>query len=200
MATFLKFFGTDSERVDLTYSIKREIARAESHKVAGFSRSKPPGVFKTGDIIFMGRMVRDNKLNPQRDYVIFGKGIVASEFSLPRDEATVDDIARINFRRKWPYYLQLTNTSFINGSLVNGIFLETIIGQFEHETFERTKQWKKEGRLNSIRQAFANQSFIEFSELASKWVEQEFCENIDSYGAIDQEFLNALPRPDNSTG
>jgi len=199
MAAFIKFFGSDNAREALTYSIKAEIKRAECHKVAGFSEKRPPTNFNPEDIIYMGRMVNDDNLDPKNDYIIFGKGVVADSFKLPRDKATLKDTMRLPFRSQWPLYLQLKDTVFIKGTLRSGILIEAIIKQFQYNSFHKTLAWYNSGKRNfSIRTAFSNQSYIELTKEASEWVDQKFRERIRNFGQVEQEYLNSLSKPDNS--
>ena len=192
MASYLKFFGSDDSREPRTYSIQAEIQRAESHCVAGFSENRKPIVFHKDDIIFMGRMVKE-----PNDYIIFGRGIVACEFQLTRDHATLEDIKRCPFREKWPFYLRLADTIFINGSLHNGVAIESLIEKFSCNSFTRTRQWFENDKRNfSIRTAFANQSYVELTNEASGWLNEVFKSRLEKFGRVDEAFLKMLPRPE----
>lgn len=189
MKSYLKFFGGDSARAERNYEIISEVRRAESHCVAGFSERRKPTIFEKGDEVFFGRMV-----SYPNDYIIFGKGIVADSFKLPRDKATNSDVLRIPFRKDWPYYLQMENTIFINGMLSNGITIQKIINEFNNNAFTRTmdgKNWKL-----TVRQAFSNQSYIEFTPVCCDWLKSEFQNCIDKFGKISEEEILKIPCPE----
>ena len=183
MAAFIKFFGSDNAREALTCSIKAEIKRAECHKVAGFSEKRPPTNFNLGDIIYMVRMVNDDNLDPKNDYIIFGKGVVADSFKLPRDKATLKDTMRLPFRSQWPLYLQLKDTVFIKGTLRSGILIEAIIKQFQYNSFHKTLAWYNSGKRNfSIRTAFSNQSYIELQKKPANGLTKNFANESETLG------------------
>ena len=191
MKYYIKFFGDTEHRWMRNCAILNEVRRAESHAVAGFSRSKPPSAFVQGDIIYLSRMVTQNN-----EHIIFGKATVADQFTLPRDEATESDIERIKFRNVWCYYLQLINPIFILGNLSNGVELKSIIDLLGGEAFERTRNGR--GWLRSVRQAFCNQPYIELTIQGHKLALKLFDEKINVYGYINPEIIRFIPTPENA--
>jgi hypothetical protein len=191
MKKYLKFFGADNARVGRDYLVVDEISRAESHCVAGFSRKRKPTVFEPNDIMYLARMVKH-----PNDYVVFGKGIVADSFQLPRDQATPDDTLRIPFRKRWPYYLQLVDTVFINGNLHNGITIGSLIKVHGYNSFLRTQNWTNTGK--SIKRAFSNQAYVELTDEVANWLNGEFEFKLQENGGVDEEMLIHIQRPMNA--
>lgn len=191
MAFYLKLFGSDKQRVSLDYPVLSEIRRAESHAVAGFSEKRPPSNFAKNDKLFLIRMVKDDCLTPQNDYVVFGRAKVASPFDLNLDRASNEDIKRIPFRKEWPLYLRLKEPEFINGTLRNGIVIQDMIKELGCKSFQRTINWHPQ----DIRRVFSNQSWVEVTELACLWLDKMFDKAILNHGCVTQQELDRLPKP-----
>ena len=192
MASYVKFFGGDKYREELTFNIKDELKRAECHYSASFSEHRKPVKFKENDLIFLARLTKK-----PNDYAIFGRGLVASTFLLPRDRATASDIIRIEWKKQWPLYLRLKETQFIEGSLKNGILLEDVIKKFQLNSFTRTKTWFDNNKKNiKIRTVFCNQPDVELTKEASLWVNEKFEVALQNFGQISDEYIANLPKPE----
>ena len=190
MSSYMKFFGSDAPggRANRNYQVRDEIIRSECHCVAGFSRK--PLTFKADDTFYMGRMV-----NHPNDYIVFGKGIVAAPFQLLRDKATASDIDRINFRGKWPYYIQLINTVFINGPISNGITIESLIKEHQRNAFVNAVGLAPH---QSIRTLFMKKAYVELTQDATTWLDAEFSNRMTIHGTVDQNYLREAPKPENA--
>jgi hypothetical protein len=189
---FVKFFGKSDYREDLNYTSKEEIQRSHCHWALTFSgrrgryRNGRPRKYKTGDIVYMARMLEG------RDYAIFGKG-VAIQHNDKRDYASLEDIAEINWKENWPIYIRVQNTTFINGKMKDCPKLSELINSLQYDSFPTTQKnhiggAKKINPWDSLRQ----QADIQLTEIAAEWLENKFQESLKINGRISNDFLDNI--------
>ena len=186
---FIKFFGTASERVPLTFTTRKEIERALCHYACGFSKNKKPRQINDGDIIYMARMTNDPK-----NYAIFGKA-EAIKFIDGRDEATKDEIAQRPWKKDWPIYLRIVNPIFIDGTLGDCVLLYDLIKVLDYESFPSTKKRYENGeRKINPRQSLSQRAYIKLTTTAVEWLEPRFQEVLNKIGQVDKHFIDSLPQ------
>jgi len=189
---FVKFFGKSEHREDLNFTSKEEIQRSHCHWALTFSgrrgryRNGRPRKYKTGDIVYMARMLEG------REYAIFGKGI-AIQHNDKRDNASPEDIAHINWKADWPVYIRVQETQFIDGKMKDCPKLSELINSLHYDSFPTTKKMYHDGKENinpwdSLRQ----QADIQLTDIAAEWLENRFQEALKLNGSISNTFLSNL--------
>ncbi len=184
---FIKFFGKNEHRVLLNYNSKSEIENGCCHYALSFSRKsndKRPRKYRTGDVVFMARMIHNN------DYAIFGKGITIAHNDI-RDIAGPNDQKHVPWIYDWPILIRVYNTIFIDSTMQNCPKMSELIEELDYDSFLRTSQKHSNGieninPWNSLRQ----QADIWLSEAGAVWMEQKFAEAISINGKVSDSFIN----------
>ena len=186
---FVKFFGTASNRVSMTFTAREEIDRALCHYACGFSINKKPRQINDGDIIYMARMTE----NP-RDYAIFGKA-EAIRFVDGRDQASQLEIEQRPWKSQWPIYLRVTNPTFIDGTMADCVLLYDLIKALDYESFPSTKRRYENGerRINP-NNSLGQQAYVKLTHSAVEWLEPRYQEGLNRIGKVDKQFLDSLPQ------
>ena len=186
---FIKFFGTSNNRVELDYSVRKEIDRALCHYACGFSKKRRPREINDGDIIFMARMTK----RPD-DYAIFGKAI-AIKHTEGRDEASKKEIKERGWKQRWPIYLRVKETSFIDGTMADCILLSDLISKFDYNSFPSTKKRFDDGEKNiKPTKSLMRKAYVRLTHDAAEWLEQEFNETAGNIGKVNDTYLKGLPQ------
>jgi hypothetical protein len=126
---FVKFFGSANNRVPFSFLAREEVTRALCHYACCFSVS--PRQFRTGDVIYMGRMTSPN------DYAIFGRAKAVSYVS-NRDRASAAELLEREWKKKWPLYIRVTSSRFIDTSMGNCVMLYDLIRNLDYQSFSST--------------------------------------------------------------
>jgi len=192
---FLKFFGTAENRVNWNFSVEDEIKRAESHYACAWPKGKRPRSISHGDVIFMARLTQK-----PNGHAIFGRA-----WGLPhvegRDDATINEIKRCDWKKRWPHYIRVFDPVFIDGRMSDCIKLDDLMNKFGSESFistSRNKQ-KRVGNINP-RKALMQQACVELTPEAAIWLDENFSKVLSDIGRVTEEFINSLPRSDIQTG
>ncbi|MEK6635161.1 MAG: phospholipase D family protein [Planctomycetota bacterium] len=188
---YVKFFGTDKNRMNSEFKVRDEIERALCHYACGFSIKKPPKQFKDGDIIYMARMTKK-----PNDYAIFGRA-EAVKFVEGRDHATPNEKEQREWKKEWPIYLGVENPVFIDGKLGDCILLYDLIKALDYESFPTTKKRVQNGEINiNPRKSLSQQPYIELTDKAVEWLEPKFNRVLETIGRVPKSYINSLPKSD----
>jgi hypothetical protein len=182
---FVKFFGVSSDRPPQSLAVIEEVERAGCHAVCTYPANKRPRSVQSGAIIFMGRYVTD-------DVRIFGRA-VAMAYRDCDDDATPADIARREWRARWPHYIRVRQAEFINGAMRDGVSLEQMIDELEQDTFASTSRNSAAKRGNvDPRQSVSQQSHLELTPRAMQWLNEHLERCFERNGKISAAELAKL--------
>jgi len=185
---YVKFFGTANNREGLNFPVKEEINRALCHYACGFSEKKKPRQINSGDIIYFARLTK----NPN-NYSIFGRGI-AVKYDEERDRASEKEIIERPWKKDWPVYLRVKNTSFVDGTLGDCTLMNKLIDELDYMAFSSTKSRFENGERDiNPKRSLSQQPYIKLSNEGAKWVEANFYKDVIRSGKVEEEFLNSLP-------
>lgn len=184
---YVKFFGKADFRQTLDYHARTEIKRSHCHWAVTFSRKGGhPIRYRDGDIVYMAMMLKDG------DYAIFGKGI-ALKHKHNRDEASADDILKVDWKQKYPYYIRVRDTQFIDSTMSNCPGLNQLIKNLDIDSFASIQKRNNNGEKNiKIKNSLRQKADVRLSEISAEWVEKRFQEAVKLHNSVPQPFLDAL--------
>jgi len=186
----VKFFGEGTNRLERSFSIFSEIERAGCHWACSYP--KRPRQPKDGALLYMGRLVKG-----PNDILIFGRGI-GMEHQDSRDVASAADLAKRPWKVDWPYYVRVHDAEFIDGTLGDGISLNTLMKELGSDAFGSTQRHARngdEGNTNP-RLAIMQQPQVELSLEAIQWLNDRFEQRLRRFGRISREQLAKLDWPE----
>lgn len=181
---FIKFFGKNEHREELSYPIKNEIEYGCCHYALSFSDKKGrPRRYRDGDVVYMAKMLHES------NYAIFGKGITIKHND-SRDIADKKDKKHVPWIMDWRILVRVHSTEFIDGTLKNCPKMSELIDTLDYASFHSTLNRYNKGERNikpwnSLRQ----QADIKLSNLGAQWLEEKFQKAINKNGRITQEFI-----------
>jgi hypothetical protein len=187
---FVKFFGEGDKRSDLTSSVLEEVDRSGSHWACSYPKGRRPRSVQDGDVMFIGRMVRDPD-----DTRIIGRAIGFAHVK-GLDDASPADISRRPWKRKWPHYVQVREPEFVHGMLANGVSLNRLMVELGWAAFASTTRNHERGRGNvNPRLAFRQQAAVELSSAGTAWLNRELDDAFWRHGKLPQVELDRLDQP-----
>jgi hypothetical protein len=187
---FIKFFGTGDRRAQRDMLIFDEIAGSESHWSLSYPGSKRPRQVQTGDVMFIGRMVRSPS-----DTMIYGRA-VAYRYEPGRDDASSADKKRRSWKKEWSRYIRVRDPEFIDGPLSNGISLNELMTEFKAKSFASTEANQRAGSGNTNpRHSLKSKAQIRLSARAANWLNAKFNLALAEQGRIPITRLEHLYWP-----
>ena len=177
---FVKFLGESRKRKPLSYSIEETIRRTDCHHVLCYPKNKRPRNVKDGDTMFIARMTE--KPNDMR---IFGRAI-GMEHQEERDNATEDEIDRLDWKREWPRYIRIYHVEFVAGTLENGVSLNELMDALEADSFASTQRNKHTGGNTNPRESYQRHPAVKLSQEGREWVTEKLQEAFDRHGKISR--------------
>lgn len=187
---FVKFLGEGSNRVPLSFRTIEEIKRAGCHWAVAYPATKRPRSVEEGAVIFIARLTRE-----PNDIRVFGRAIGMRH--LPgRDDATAEDIARRDWKSKWPRYVRVHHAEFVAGDMSNGISLNALMDAMGANSFAPTKRNAARGAGNTDpRRAYQQQAAVELSGEGVAWLGERLQAAFDQHGKVPQDELEKLDWP-----
>ena len=188
---FIKFLGrgTAEHRAPLSTRVFDEIRSSHCHYA--LSQSKRPRSVRDGDVVYIGRFTRDPD-----DIRVFGKAI-GMRYVPGRDDATDDDIERIDWRSKYRRYTRVHHAQFIAGTLENGVSRNTLMDSLGSDSFLSTQLNAKSGKGNTDpRRAVRQQASVRLTVEGSAWLEARLQKAFETHGMVSQRELDTLYWPD----
>jgi hypothetical protein len=187
-AYYIKFFGKGDSKEVHSYPVRKYVNDSGCHYACTFS--KRPRQVNTGDIVFISCMVG----NPD-DYAIFGR-TEAIQHDERRDNATPEEIKQRPWKKDWPVYLRVKNGEFIEGAMENCPMLwNDVLREFDSRIFYRTKARSDAGEKGvDPKKSVRQKAYIRLSDEAGRWIDRKFQAALRENGAVDQEYLNSLPK------
>ncbi|UCS93942.1 phospholipase D family protein [Echinicola marina] len=188
---FIKFFGKNETRVDLTHHSRKEIEQSCCHYALSFSRKsndKRPRKYRNGDVVFMAKMIHGN------DYAIFGKGYTLAHDD-NRDIAGIDDQQHVSWIFDWPILVRVYDVLFLDTTMSNCPKMSELISDLDYSSFKRTMERHQRGYenikpWNSLRQ----QADIWLSDTGAMWLEKKFNRALAQNGQVPDSFINQFYR------
>lgn len=187
---FVKFFGRADNRSSRSHSIFEEVKGSESHWSLSYPKGKRPRQPKTGDVMFIARMVHS-----KNDMLIYGRA-VAYKHQPGRDDASAEDIQRRDWKKQWCHYIRVRDPQFIAGTLENAISLNKLMSELKAEAFASTAKNKRRGTGNfDPRKAIMRKAQVLLSSKATNWLNAEFNHALNKHGRIATSELEELHWP-----
>lgn len=175
----VKFFGLGSDRSPRNMLILDQVSESGCHWACTYPKGKRPRNVADGAIIFMARLVSD-----PNDIIIYGRAIGHSHVP-GRDDATEFDISQRSWKDHWCHYIRVTNPEFIDGTLSDGISLNTLMDKFNHSSFTSTLNNKAKGVGNTNpRKAYMQQASVRLTSDSSEWLNTQLSNRMDKLGKI----------------
>ena len=185
---FVKFFGESTNRCSQKILILEEVKRSGCHWACTYPKGKRPRQVKDGDVMFMGRMVKEPD-----DILIYGRAIALSHQE-GRDDATPDDIAEREWKEKWPHYIRVHHPEFLAGTLSKGISMNRLMKELEEDAFVSTQEHAAAGEGNmDPRRAYSQQAAVRLSREGLEWLNlhlQEALEDRGRFGTAEFDQLD----------
>ena len=187
---YVKFFGKADSRAELNFPVVREIKSALCHYACCFPSSKKPRQVNEGDVVFMARMTK----HPY-DYAIFGKAI-ALKYTDGRDQASKQEIAERDWKKRWSAYLRVKDPVFIDGTMADGILLlDGLVSRFGYDSFQSTQENFNAGAGNvDPRKSIMRKAYVRLTHTSAEWLEQKFDEAVGNVGSVAQTIIKGLPQ------
>lgn len=186
---FVKFFGKGNikDRVELHGLVWDEVKRAGCHWACSYPKNKKPRQVRDGDIMFLGRLTRQ-----PNDIMIFGYAI-ASKYKEGRDDATPENIKLRNFMGKWSRFIRVHDAQLIDGEMLDGISLNTLMNKFDSSSFVSTAKHKIAGKGNSNpKTAYSQQAAVKLTKESATWLLDKVNDRLQKVGRISYQRLSNL--------
>ena len=185
---FVKFLGSDDNRVSLSTCTIKELKSGGCHRAACYSRR--PRQVKDGDIIFMGRMTK----NPN-DTIVFGRAI-GKEYEEGCDDATDADIEFRSWKQDFPHYIRVYDPEFLQGTLQNGVSLHDLMDELGSDSFEPTQHNARRGVGNTDpRKSVMRRAALRLSPESFSWLNERLEAAFSRHGKIPNETIRDLDWP-----
>ena len=193
--SFVKFLGKRETggSEPLSCPIVDVVKDGECHWSLTYPSGKRPNQPKDGDAMFIARLTEK-----PNDIRIFGCA-TAMKYVEGRDEATAEDIARRDWKKRYSRYIRVYDAEFINGTLENGVSLYEMMDTLESDSFESTQRNEREGKGNNTdpRQAYNSQPHVRLSKEGFEWLRDKLQLAFGTHGKIPDAEIDKLYLPSN---
>ena len=181
---FIKFSGEGNNRTKWTKRVFDEVKEADSHRYLTYPKDKRPRIVENGDRIYFGRMVED-----PIDIVIFGRAF-GLEYNPQIDDASAQDIKLRPWKSKWPHYIRVYRTEFIDGTLADGISLNGLMKELGSDAFVTSQSRALNGKpYGDLRDAYRNRPAVRLTEKAATIIDSRLDRIYAKLGRIIQTDL-----------
>jgi hypothetical protein len=185
---FVKFFGEGHRRLPQTLPILQEVDRAGCHWACAY-RQRPRQV-NDGALMFLGRLVKR-----PHDVRIFGRAVGMRHIP-SRDEASAEDIARRDWKRRWRYYVRVHGAEFIDGTLRDGVSLYQLIDELGAGAFVTTNRRAEAGETEiNPRRSYGRRPAVELTPQGAAWIAGHLQDAFHRHGTIQRAALEQLDWP-----
>lgn len=139
--------------------------------------------------MFISRLVKGP------DIRIFGRA-VALKHEAGRDDATDADIARRQWKARWPRYIRVHNAEFVAGNMHNGVSLSELMEALGRDSFAPTQRNAAKGHGNTNpRRSIMQKAQIKLSNEGFKWLNPRLQSALDTHGRVSDHDLRELDWP-----
>ncbi len=140
--------------------------------------------------MFFGRLVKR-----PHDVRIFGSALGMRHIQ-GRDEASVTDIARREWKSRWRYYIRVHGTRFLDGTLGDGVSLYTLIDELGPHAFLTTSRRASAGEIAiNPRRSYGRQPAVELTPVGAAWIAEHLETAFQRCGTIHPSVLEQLDWP-----
>lgn len=190
---FVKFLGKREKggSKPLSYPVINVVEDGECHWAVTYPSSRRPRQPQDGDTIFIARLTTEDP----RGIRIFGCA-TAMKHVEGRDEATDEDIARHDWKRRYSQYIRVYDAEFINGTLENGISLYEMMRELQSDSFATTQNNARKGEGNTDpRRAYFSKPDVRLSKDGFEWLREKLLIAFKMHGKIPQAEIDKLYFP-----
>ena len=140
--------------------------------------------------MFLARLTND------QDIVVFGRAIGMRHIA-GRDDASAADIARRNWKERWPHYIRVNNAEFVAGVLANGVSLNELMDALGPMAFAATqKRFDDNPRAKiNVRGAYARKPAVRLTPQATSWLNERLQRAFNRYGKVPPADMALLDWP-----
>jgi hypothetical protein len=187
---FVKFLGQSGNRAELSLKTIDEIKSAGCHWAVAYPAKRRPRGVEDGAIVYIARLTKE-----PNDMRIFGRAI-GMKHEPGRDDASPDEIALRPWKNTWPRYIRVHHAEFVAGTMANGISLNELMEELEHNSFASTQRNARSGKGSTkTRMAYARQAGVELTSEAKVWLDSKLEGAFAAHGKIPQVALDSLDWP-----
>lgn len=184
---FVKLFGTSRDRESHETSVFDEVLGSDSHRVLSYPKNKRPRSVKEGDLIFIGRMVKD-----PNDIMVYGRAR-GLKHDPNIDNATAEDIKLKKWKSDWSRYIRVYQAEFVKGTLGDGISLYKLMNELGPDTSVTTQFNAKKGKGDiNPKHAYRSQASVRLTERAARLLNNRLDEEFSKLGRLSEEELNKV--------
>lgn len=185
--SFVKFFGNGGDRALRTAPVWEQVHAAECHWACTYPKGKRPRQVQDGSIMFMAWLVEEPE-----DIIVFGRAIGMRHVD-GRDDATEADIARRDWKAKWPHYVRVHHAQFLAGDLRGGVSLNMMMDDLGPAAFATTQQRADAGETGiNVRRAYARQAHVELTPASHRWLDARLEEAFARHGRMAPATFDAI--------
>jgi hypothetical protein len=187
---FVKFFGESGNRADRDMPTLEEVQRSGCHWACTYPQGKRPRQVKDGNLMFMGRLVRE-----PNDILVYGRAI-GMQYEAGRDDASPADLELRPWKVDWPHYVRVHHAEFIAGNLSNGISLNELMITLKADSFAATQRnaLSRVGNTDP-RRAYQQQAAVELAPQGIAWLNERLEIAFARHGKIAPVALESLDWP-----
>ena len=110
-----------------------------------------------------------------------------------RDDATLADIERYEWRKKWSRYIRVHNAEFVNGTLENGVSLNELMDNLKANSFNSTQRNAVLGEGNTNpRRAYRQQAAVELSAEGFSWLAERLQAAFEAHGKVPLDSIEDI--------
>jgi HKD family nuclease len=183
---FVKFLGSQTNRVENDFEAITEIERAHCHYALCYPDNGTPRRYKDGDVVFIARLLK------QRDYAFFGRAITLHHVK-DRDRVSNEELLILPWKKAYPVYIRIKDVEFLNTSMGNCPTMNQLINLFNEESFSKTQQRYLAGEKNiNPKNSLRQRADIQLSTMAGIWLEEAFKLKKEKLKLVPKKFLDKL--------
>lgn len=185
----VKFLGKGDYRAPLSNKTLDEVKESGCHWALTYPRNKRPRSVEDGAMMFIARLIDDG------DIRIYGRAIGLA-YKQGRDDATSEDIKNRNWKTKYPHYIRVYGSEFVDGTLENGVSLAELINTLGTNSFASTQRRATAGEASiNPRLSIRRQAALKLSNEGTAWLTRQLELKFATYGTISRAKLRNLDWP-----
>lgn len=189
---FVKFFGQANRRERPTIEMFELLDSTGAHWACTYPAGRRPRSVNDGDTIYPSRLTTSRAGD---DILVFGRATGMRHVE-GRDDASEQDIALRDWKRRWPHYVRVHHGQFVDGILANGVSLYELMDDLGSATFATTLANARAGRGNTNpRRAYRQQPSVRLSPQGRALLDARLEEAFARHGQLPATELARLDWP-----